>query len=251
MKRIVLLGASNVTLGFGVLTRLIRNGFDGPLEVVAALGHGRSYGAWSTVAIRSLPSIVDCGLWDALRTRPSAATYALLTDVGNDLMYGFSPQQIATWVESTFERLVDSDAKIVATRLPIARVKLLSAWRYHVTRMSFFPLHQPVSWTEMLRRACELDERIAEIAMRHGASIVEPPLEWYSFDPIHIRWTQRRTAWGTVLSRWPDFQPPQGRLTRPGLPLLGRFPARYRVAGFECRSCQPSVIRPEISLSLY
>src|SRR4051794_31255557 len=63
VTRVVLLGASNVTIGFGVLTRLVRAGFRGPIDLRAALGHGRSYGAWSSLLVRSLPAITQCGLW--------------------------------------------------------------------------------------------------------------------------------------------------------------------------------------------
>ena len=247
----MLLGASNLTLGFGIVTRMIRNGFASPVEVVAAIGHGRSYGTWSTVAVRSLPGIVNCRLWESLRSKPPVPTYALLTDIGNDLMYGYSPQQIANWVETCFERLSEVEATSIVTRLPIARVKLLSAWRYHATRLSFFPLHKPVSWKEMLRRACELDDRLFEVAKRREAMIIEPPQEWYSVDPIHIRWTQRRRAWQEILSKWPDFQIPTGSVTRPGLSLLGHFPSQYRLIGRECHGAQPTVRREDISLFLY
>ncbi|HEX6985125.1 MAG TPA: hypothetical protein VF170_07090 [Planctomycetaceae bacterium] len=251
MTRVVLLGASNVTLGFGVITRLIRAGFDGPLDVRAALGHGRSYGAWSTVAVRSLPGIAESGLWASLGHAETARTYALLTDVGNDLMYGFPPERIAGWVETCLDRLADGGAAVVVTRLPIARVERLSAARYHATRMSFFPLHRPVSWTEMLRRARDLDALVAEAALRRGAAVVTPPLEWYGFDPIHIRWTRRPRAWAEILSAWPGFRRPSGRVTAPALPLIGRFPERYRLFGRDASSRQPVTVRDDATLSLY
>lgn len=251
MTRVVLLGASNVTLGFGVITRLIRAGFDGPLDVRAALGHGRSYGAWSTVAVRSLPSIVGCGLWGALDGADRPRTYALLTDVGNDLMYGYPPETIAGWVVTCLDRLGEAGAHVVVTRLPIARVERLSAMRYHATRLSFFPRHRPVTWTEMLGRARELDARIAEAAAKLEAAVITPPLDWYGFDPIHIRWTQRPRAWGDILSAWPGFRGPIGRVTAPALPLLGRFPERYRLLGREASMKQPVAVRGNAALSLY
>ncbi|MBA3314084.1 MAG: hypothetical protein M3552_20075 [Planctomycetota bacterium] len=247
----ILLGASNVTLGFGVLTRLIRHGFAGPLDVRAALGHGRSYGAWSTVVARSLPPIATCGLWESLQTPTPVRTYALLTDVGNDLMYGFSPEQIAGWVATCLDRLCELDAKIVVTRLPIARVEQLGSFRYHATRMSFFPRHQPISWSEMLRRARELDDRTHEAAVKCGASVLTPPIEWYGFDPIHIRWTRRASAWDEVLSKWSDYQRSSRGLPSQGLPLLGRFPERMRLFGRERETTQPVATRGDMTLSLY
>ena len=240
-----------MTLGFGVLTRLLRSGFDGPLEVRAALGHGRSYGSWSTVAVRSLPGIVDCGLWQSLNESEKLPTFALLTDVGNDLMYGYPPETIASWVETSLDRLAAVDARIIVTRLPLARVERLAAWHYHVTRLSLFPFHRAFSWQEMLRRARELDSLVAQAASGHHAAIVTPPPEWYGLDPIHIRRRHRPAAWADVLSNWPDFQAPVGPLSAAGLPLLGRFPERLRLFGRERTTPQPVVSRSDVTLSLY
>ncbi|MGC1274779.1 MAG: hypothetical protein WBC44_13820 [Planctomycetaceae bacterium] len=252
MTRIALLGASNVTLGFGVLTRLFRSGFDGSLDIRGALGHGRSYGSWSTVAVRSLPPIGECGLWSSLaKVDDAAASYALLTDVGNDLMYGHRPETIAGWVETCLDRLVAVDARIVVTRLPLSRIERLSAARYHATRMSFFPLHRPIAWSEMLDRARELDARVADAAARRGAVVMTPPLDWYGFDPIHIRWTQRSRAWSEILSGWQGFRRPNGNAAAPSLSLLGRFPERYRILGCDASSRQPVVRKNETTLSLY
>jgi hypothetical protein len=251
VTRVVLLGASNVTLGFGVLTRLIRGGFAGPIDLRAALGHGRSYGVWSSLLVRSLPAITQCGLWEGLRLPSSEKTYALVTDVGNDLMYGFSPEQIEGWVATCFERLGEAGARTTFVRLPIARVERLGAARYHATRFSFFPGHKPVAWTEMLRRARELDERAAESARRHGAEVVTPPLEWYGFDPIHIRWRRRPEAWRRVLSAWPGWEAPQRSGRGGGVSLLGRMPERYRLFGRERGAMQPVVVKKGMAVSLY
>jgi len=249
VTRVVLLGASNVTLGFGVISRLLRSGFAGPLEILGALGHGRSYGAWSTMAVRSLPSIVECGLWRSLAAR-DAPTFALLTDVGNDLMYGHRPETIAGWVTTCLDRLTAADAKIVVTRLPIARIERLSAVRYHAVRASFFPFHRPITWRDMLGRARELDVRVEEAAQRAGAAIRTPPLEWYGFDPIHIRWTQRTRAWTDILSPWEGFRSPESR-TAASLSLLGRFPEQYRLLGRSITAHQPVAASPDTMLSLY
>jgi hypothetical protein len=251
VTRVVLLGASNVTLSFQIVTRLIRAGFDGRLDVRAAVGHGRSYGAWSSVAIRSLPGIVECGLWNSLRDAEPARTYALLTDVGNDLMYGSSPRQIGHWVETCLNRLCESGTHIIVTRLPLASAANLSAWRYHLVRTSFFPTHPPISWKEMLRRAQELDERLAAAAAHCKAAVIVPPPEWYGFDPIHIRWTHRAQAWAHILSAWPGWRRPAGQIKARGLSLMGRRPERLRLLGYEAGTPQPVVVRPDATLSLF
>ena len=88
----MLLGASNLRLVLPVLIDDLRRAAGGPVEVLAACGHGRSYGRRSRLLfIRHLPGITRCGLWAALERRPPLPTIALLTDVGNDLVSGVSP----------------------------------------------------------------------------------------------------------------------------------------------------------------
>ncbi len=105
-RRVVLLGASNLTRGVSTVIETAAAYWGRPLEVFAALGHGRSYGAASSVMGRELPGIVQCGLWEDLRRQGAAATAALITDVGNDLLYGAPPEVIADWVQQCAERLV-------------------------------------------------------------------------------------------------------------------------------------------------
>ena len=118
--RVVLLGASNLTRALPLVIGLARQRLGGPLDVHAALGHGRSYGRRSTVLIRSLPGVLESGLWPALEAPAqgaSVALHALLTDVGNDIVYGHDPDTIAGWIDTCIGRLAGLGARIVMTRL--------------------------------------------------------------------------------------------------------------------------------------
>src|SRR6185312_6977256 len=104
--RAVLLGASNLKASLPLVVDLLRRRAGGPVEVLAACGHGRSYIAWSRfLAIRHLPGIAGCGLWQALEDRPGLSTVALLTDAGNDLVYGAPVPAIVRGIEACLEKL--------------------------------------------------------------------------------------------------------------------------------------------------
>src|SRR5438552_11262132 len=103
--RLAALGASNLTRGFQAVVSAARAAWGGEVEILAALGHGRSYGVRSRVAFRALPGILESGLWPELESRPRAVTRALVTDVGNDIPYGFLADQILAWVEEALDRL--------------------------------------------------------------------------------------------------------------------------------------------------
>lgn len=232
MLRVVLLGASNLKMGFPQVLACL----PGPVEVLSALGHGRSYGMWSRLAwVRQLPGIVQCGLWQELERRPRLPTVAAVTDVGNDLLYGAPVPAIAGWIATCLERLARQDAEIVLGLLPLASLENLSAFRYHLVRQILFPGRRAAPWSALLADARELNERLRGLGLEHGARLVEPSPSWYGIDPIHVRRSMRSKAWNEIL-RHPQLAG-EGELTGGRLPLFGA--AELRLFGVPLRNPQP------------
>lgn len=232
MVRVVLLGASNLKVGFPrVLARL-----GGPVEILAALGHGRSYGLWSRLAwVRLLPGIVQCGLWEELERRPPLPTVALVTDVGNDLLYGVPVPTIAGWVGTCLERLARQEAEIIIGLLPLATLEKVSPVRYHLVRQILFPGRRAAPWSAVLDSARELNDRLRRLGLEHGARLVEPSPSWYGIDPIHVRRSMRSQAWNQILDH--PLLPKEGELAGGRLPLFGS--AELRLFGMTLRNPQP------------
>jgi hypothetical protein len=256
MTRVVLLGASNLALSFPLVVRQLAAGLPGPLEIFGAFGHGRSYCTWSRVLFRGLPGIDRCGLWADLERAASeqpARTLALITDVGNDLIYGSEPAVIARRVEQCLATLVTHRAEIVITRIPLASVERLSALRFHATKTIFFPRTR-VTWPTMLERARVMDRMLVELAVRYSARAIDQPLAWYGFDPIHIRHSQRSVAWRTIFSAWPSYVS-NGPTARWSPRQTMRFhlaaPAERVLFGRRQLKVQPSLVSSDITLRLY
>jgi hypothetical protein len=196
--RIVALGASNLIRGFPTVVATARAAWGRDIEVLAALGHGRSYGGRSTILIRTLPGILQCGLWAKLDDMPAAATRALVTDVGNDLMFGHSPLTILGWVEECIDRLQKHTGDIVLTDLPMASIRTIPPWKYLLFRTMFFPWSR-LKLRSVLDNAELLQDGLLTLAERRGVRIFFLRPEWYGFDPIHIRPWLWREAWGEIL----------------------------------------------------
>jgi hypothetical protein len=248
--RTVLLGASNLKIGLPFLLDRLRRRAGGPVEALAACGHGRSYGDWSRfLFVRRLPGIAACGLWRELAARPARPTLALLTDVGNDLVYGYAVKEIAGWVESCLDRLAQHGATAVLTLPPLTRLEKLTAWQVRLAVSILFP-GRDAPWPGLLDRTRDLDGRLRRLAAERGSRLVEPEAGWYGIDPIHLRRSRRREAWERVLSLWP--LPPESS-DRPGrlrLPLLGAEEAR--LLGWTLRHPQPAARSADgTNLSLY
>jgi len=255
MRRIILLGASNLTLAFPLLVETLR-ATHGPIDLFAAHGHGRSYGINSRVLCRTLPGIRDCRLWDDLRSRGPATQppLAVITDVGNDLLYGATVHQIRSWVETCLVRLMEQGASIVVTGLPLDSVMRLGPMRYSLTKALFFPGKGP-SWSAMRELAPELDRSLQELAARYGITIVQPRPDWYGFDPIHVRRSRRSAAWSEILTRIPGSKEPI-EIARAGLVRSARYwraaPAQRTILWKLREATQPAVSLPDGSrISLY
>jgi len=198
-RRVVFLGASNVVRAISTIVETAELIWEPPLDVLAACGHGRSYGQTSRVLGRSLPGILQCGLWEDLQRRPALPTAALVTDIGNDILYGASVVQIADWVEQSLARLSGVCDRIVVTELPLARIGSVTSWQYRVIRWLLFPGSR-VTFADAMQRARELNARVIELAAQYRAALQSPRREWYGLDPIHIRRPSWSAAWCEILS---------------------------------------------------
>lgn len=247
--QVVLLGASNVTLGFPRILAALRRVFGGNFDVFAAHGHGRRFGGPSWVPVRTLPGIRDCGLWAALEqsraslgeTAARVPLYALVTDIGNDLVFNSGPDEIIGWVEECLARLRDHGARLTIGRLPLESVTGLGRLRFNLTRSLFFPFSR-LTHERVRIDAPRLDELVAETAIRFGAATFQPDPGWYGFDPIHIRRASRAVAWQGALSQWSagDFGPALSPGIRESLRSWRIRPAERQVLGVERRSPQPA-----------
>jgi hypothetical protein len=243
-RRVVLVGASNLTKGIGTVLETALSVWGRPLEVLGALGHGRSYGRTSAILGRQLPGILQCGLWRELEGESAVPTAALVTDIGNDLLYEEPVEQIVRWVEECLDRLAAAQARTVVTLLPLDNLRTLSLARFRLMRAIFFP-HSRIGLEEVGRRAHALDGAVRRLALDRGFGVVAHRSAWYGFDPIHIKARQRPLAWREILSAWSvasDVESPVRASIARTLYLRSRMPERCRVWGFERRGRQPSAL---------
>ena len=176
--------------------------WNGPVHVVTAHGMGRAYVAKSQFGWRTAPGILDCHLWSELNDGAhSAPAAALITDLGNDLVYGRSASEIVQAAHTIIARLHDanSDCRIVVTRPPLASVESLSRLRFGLFRTAFFPLCR-LSLENIVDASRELDDGIQQL---DRVTVVSQRREWFGADPIHIRRRFREAAFAKFLESWP------------------------------------------------
>jgi hypothetical protein len=198
ITRVVALGASNLTRGLQAVVSTARSTWGPGVEVLGALGHGRSYGVSSRLAIRTLPGILESGLWQTLSSLPTATTRGLVTDVGNDILYGYAAPTILAWVEEAVDRLQRVTPDVVVTDLPLENIRRLSTPAFLVFRSLFAPQCR-LSLAEVVDTAERVNHGLASLAAARGLQFVQMRREWYGVDPIHIRPGLWRPAWQQIL----------------------------------------------------
>lgn len=241
-RRVILLGASNLTRSFATVVATARRTWGEPVEVMAAMGHGRSYGQDSTVLGRKISGIFPCALWQDLQNRPPLPTAALVTDIGNDLLYGVPPDRLHEWVEQCLDRLADAGASVVITQMPIESVDRLSEARFRFFRRLFFPRSR-LTLTDAKAMVRSFNERLVQIGESRKTPVIPVSNAWYGFDPIHLKRRVHRQAWPTLLSTWSGADEPL-TIPRPSvwtsIYLASLAPWERSLLGIRRRAAQPS-----------
>jgi hypothetical protein len=249
---IALLGASNLTRSISTVVETLRLQHGSPLRVVVALGHGRSYGMRSAVLGRSLCSMLDCGIWRALEG--AKPRFALLTDIGNDVMYGAPPRQIVDWIEQCIKRLERLGVqRINITALPLESIRSVKRWQFSIVRSVMFPTHD-IDFETAITRAFETQALIEALAQHRPefVHLVHHDRAWYGFDPIHIRLPHRADAWTRFLwcGEEQEPEPATGSLSR-WRRLRTHMPARYEILGIPRAHPQPLELENGVSIEMY
>lgn len=199
-------GASNVRRGLPSLLQTACNTLGTSWDLVVTAGHGRSYGATSYVFGRGLPGIANAD-WHRHLDQSHQHKWALFTDVGNDLLYGQTPQQISDWLEQCVSVLIRDQAMITIVGLPFEVLKRVGRKKFLLLRTIFFP-KSGLDFLTALERIERLDASVRAIAQRYQTKYVEPSSTWYGMDPIHVMYGYYDVLWQHSLPWLSDKKSP-------------------------------------------
>ena len=129
------------------------------------------------MVFRTLPGILESGLWRALESLPALPTRALVADVGNDILYGVSAARILAWVEEALCRLQRVTSDIILTDLPLASIRRLSEVRFLVFRSILFPSCR-LSLGQVLEIAERVNAGLAALSTARGIRLFRLNPAW-------------------------------------------------------------------------
>lgn len=204
-KTVVVLGASNVSLAWSEIVNLACRTTSHPVDLVTAQGMGRAYvSASSGFAFLRLPGILRSGLWDRLNEiNADSSPSVLLTDLGNDLLYGRSVEQVLSGASACIDRIREwcPAADLIITAPPLESVLKLGAVRFQVVKRLLFPFSR-LSLAEVHDATQLLSSGICDMAESHHIKLYVPPAKYFGIDPIHIRKKFRGDAFREMFDLW-------------------------------------------------
>ncbi len=186
----------------------------------------------------------SCGLWPALDERRAPGPgFALLSDIGDDLAYGATPETLAGWVECCVERLREREMRVVLSLFPQHSVARLGSWRFRLLRSLLFPGRR-FSREDILSRGAELNERLRVLARRRDLACLEPDAGWFGPDRIHLWPPARQAAWRAMVAGWQVAGRKEASALAPAVRLGAARPELCTLLGRERRTAQPCVVLP-------
>lgn len=241
----VLMGASNLARGYSALANcLTRCLSPHPVEILHAMGPGRGYCAEGGLFNVVYPAIGAGGVLNAARERAPMArrVVALITDIGNDVMYGVPAAEIIFHLDSLMRNLNAIGADVFVSPIPLAVEEDVSEFQFRVLRAVFFP-RSPVEYSGAADAVRRINGFLRESA---GGRIHLLPSakDFLGMDKIHYSMFQSHKAWSgavaeilralpvektgkvSLLSAWAALFANMGRLF-----YCDMFPVRKKIPG--------------------
>ncbi len=193
---LLLLGASNLSRGcFAFSSFMKKNLSPRPVEVLIASGPGRGYCAIGGLLNAKYLPISTSDIFKVAQSKADSGcqVVALVTDIGNDIMYSVSLEKLIATFQQIFDRLESMNAEVFYTTLPAAfEGKVHPIW-FYILRTLLLPFSR-VSYDEATAGIVMVNKYLRESKAEHR-HLVAGMDHYLGFDEIHYGWLSARSAW--------------------------------------------------------
>jgi len=242
-RRVIVVGASNVALGIDALIPCCHDYWGSPLDFFLVGGHGRALRHGSHVLGRVLPPVLQCQIWEELPRQPAKPTAVLVTDIGNDLLYGASSEEVLEASKQLVARLTPLADRLVVTGLPLESVSRISPTWYYRFRRWAFP-SSSLEYKQAIEGAQSIHRGLARFPAQFNCYLMMPMPSWYGLDPVHVKRRYYLDAWSRFLAPWNDFRTRESKTSRRQRTSRWRWWMRLKPAERRWRRRDWSAIQP-------
>ena len=174
------------------------------MTVFVAHGPGRSYDVDTGSLCIKFRALSRCELLPAMEGAaeddPAADAWALLTDIGNDIMHGVGVEHLMARVRRTVERLRAVGTTVGVTSLPTEGLAEIPPWKFRAARHIVYPWSH-VPRDEVLAQIGAIQNELREMESQGAIQLLPTRREWYARDEFHLRPGKTRKA----MTEWIDL----------------------------------------------
>ena len=198
----IFLGASNLARAFYGLKRCIeRCIFPRSASFVHAMGPGRGYVSQGGILNAVYSPILNCGILEAVRNKriKNQQVVALITDIGNDIMYGVSSEKIINGLQSLLNALGEFKTNIFITSIPVDFENDISELHFHIIRQIYFP-KSPVKYSQASNNIKAINKFILQSSNKK-ITVIDDMKQFCGIDKIHYSIFKSQSAWSHVVGK--------------------------------------------------
>jgi hypothetical protein len=202
---LILLGASNLSRGCFAFARHMKVCLHPrKVEVLIASGPGRGYCVPGGLLSVKYPPIFSSDIFEVAQSKSESGyqVIALVTDIGNDIMYGVSIEKLIDTLQQIFTRLQSMSAEIFFTTLPVAFEKEIHPAWFYILRSLLLPFSR-VSYDEATAGILEVNQYLRKFTSE-SCHLIPDMDKFIGFDEIHYGWLRAHHAWSHVATAMLD-----------------------------------------------
>jgi hypothetical protein len=198
----ILFGASNLARSFyGLKLSIKRCIHPRPATFIHAMGPGRGYLGRGGILNTTYPPIIDCGILESIQKirKPNQQIIALITDIGNDIMYGIHSKKIIEGLQSVLDTLSKVTKNIFITPIPINLKNDVGEFYFRVLRCIFFP-KSFIKYSQTLE-SIEIINQFILHSSNKKTTIINGMEQFSGLDKIHYSFFKNHLAWAHIANR--------------------------------------------------
>ena len=196
----IFLGASNLARGHYALANCLqRNLYPRPTQFMFALGPGRGYCAWGGLLNVVYSPIINSQIFSAVKKNERCKIVAVVTDIGNDIMYNVSPSDIKNCLRKIFKQLREFNALILTTPISSRLETELSEFSFFFLRSIFYPKSK-VSYEQVVTGIHQINEFLKSYN-KENIQMLTKLEEFFGWDKIHYSLLRGHHAWSRVVAQ--------------------------------------------------
>ena len=195
----VLLGASNLARGYSALTRHISKNISAG-EFLNALGPGRGYCVRGGLLNFTYSPIGECGVMKSAKVyvEHGFRMAVLLTDIGNDIMYGVPESTLIESLDTLIEKSLKMNAEVFMTSIHVDVSKDMGKTSFKLLKSIFYP-NSPVTFDQADSAVKKLNHYLVEKSLQNErVHLVNGLGAFCGLDKIHYGLFKSHLAWSRI-----------------------------------------------------